>query len=71
MRGDDKAAIELFRRALDGHPDFYMAQLDLARTLVKVGRLTEAKKELRKLATVPAFKDDVSYLLVEIKRKEE
>lgn len=69
MKGDDESAIELFTRALDGHPDFYMARLDLARTLAKMGRLEEAKSELRKLAAIPAFKSDVASVLAGIRSR--
>ena len=71
MREDDSTAIELFKRALDSHPDFYMARLDLVRTLVQVGKFAEAKAELRKLTTVPSFKEDVDALLAEIRKKDE
>ncbi len=69
LNGDYKAAINLFRQALDNHPDFYMARLDLARTLVKIGKFAEAKAELRKLAAIPAFKGDINAILAQIRKE--
>jgi len=70
LSGDNKTAIGLFKRALDNHPDFYMARLDLARTLAQMGKFAKAKAELRKLAAIPAFKGDVNVILAQIRKGE-
>jgi Tfp pilus assembly protein PilF len=46
LGGDLDKAEEMFRKGLDLNPRFTSARVGLARTLIKTGRVAEARREL-------------------------
>jgi phytoene dehydrogenase-like protein len=47
MGGDLKRAEEMFRKGLEQDPQFTAMRVGLGKTLIKLGRVTEAQRELQ------------------------